>query len=110
MPSGPPDQALASSPSSSTGRYGRLKTIVSKTPSTPEYTSVSTISTEAPASSAFLRARSTALGFMSPARTMHPFSAQCIDTTPDPHPISSTLSPSRTSMDSMSRMLSSDGG
>ena len=60
--------------------------------------------------SALRLASSTAFGFTSTAVTSHPFLAQCMDTTPEPHPTSSTLSPGRTSRDSTSRMLSSDGG
>ena len=55
--------------------------------------SVSLTSSLAPFASAFLLARATAFGLMSPQETSAPFSAQWMETIPDPQPISSTLSP-----------------
>ena len=84
--------------------------MVSNLPSMLEYTSVSLTSISTPLAAAFLLARATALGFMSPQTTSAPFSAHWMDTMPDPVPISRTFSPMRMSRDSVRRMLSSDGG
>ena len=84
--------------------------MVSKVPLMPLYTSVSTTAASSPLASRFLLVSITAFGFTSPAVTSHPFAAQWMDTTPDPHPTSRTFSPGLTSRDSISRMLSSEGG
>jgi hypothetical protein len=84
--------------------------MVSKVPSMPLYTSVSTTEASSPLASRFLLVSITAFGFTSPAVTSHPLAAQWTETTPDPHPTSRTFSPCLTFKDSMSRMLSSEGG